>query len=159
MTGIVLAGGLSSRMGRDKAALPWRGADLLNTILTKLSTVCDELIVVANQTCRIERRNVILVADIIPQCGPLSGIHAGLVYAASPQAFITACDMPHLAPQAVLYLYAQMADLDVVVPGSGDDIEPLFACYAKTCIPVIETLLAENSRKTQELFNLSLIHI
>jgi molybdopterin-guanine dinucleotide biosynthesis protein A len=154
MTGVVLAGGRNSRMGRDKASLPWQESDFLQVILQKLASVCDELIVVTN-TARPEiLPNVRYVADIIPQCGPLSGIHAGLVHASSDYAFVTACDMPYLSSAAVNHICAQSPGWDAVVPGSADFYEPLFACYAKSCIVPIETLLQNNNRKTQALFPL-----
>jgi molybdopterin-guanine dinucleotide biosynthesis protein A len=152
MTGIVLAGGKNIRMGRNKATLPWKHSDFLHVILQKLSSICTELIVVTNTPLSIKMANVHSVSDIIPDCGPLSGIHAGLRHASSPEAFITACDMPYIQPAAVAWLGSRLGDWDAVVPDDGFFREPLFACYAKTCIPVIELLLAQGVRKTQTLF-------
>ena len=154
MTGIVLAGGRNARMGRDKAALPWQNSDFLHTILQKLATVCNDLIVVTNTLPPSDLPDVRFVSDIIPRCGPLSGIHAGLTHAASPFAFVTACDMPFIQPAAVSWLFSQLQDWDAVVPGDESFTEPLFACYAKTCLPVIEDLLHRDVHKTQELFRL-----
>ena len=154
MTGVVLAGGRNSRMGRDKASLPWQGSDFLQVILHKLIEVCDELIVVTNTARADVLPNVRYVADIIPQCGPLSGIHAGLVHASSDLVFVTACDMPYLSSAAVDHLRSLSPGWDVVAPGEADFLEPLFACYRKTCIPVIESLLQQDIRKTQALFRL-----
>ena len=152
MTGVVLAGGKNIRMGRNKATLPWQQSDFLHVILQRLSSVCSELIVVTNAPLTIKIANVRSVSDIIPDCGPLSGIHAGLTHASSPTAFVTACDMPYLQPDAVAWLSSRLADWDAVVPDDGFFREPLFACYARTCIPVIESLLAQGVRKTQTLF-------
>ena len=152
MTGIVLAGGKNIRMGRNKATLPWQQSDFLHSILHRLSSICTELIVVTNTPLSIKLANVRSVSDIIPCCGPLSGIHAGLMHASSPAAFVTACDMPFIQPAAVAWLYTRLGALDAVVPGDGCFREPLFACYAKTCIPVIEVLLTQGVRKTQTLF-------
>jgi molybdopterin-guanine dinucleotide biosynthesis protein A len=154
MTGVVLAGGRNSRMGRDKASLPWQDSDFLQVILKNLDKVCDELIVVTNTERPATLPNVRYVTDIIPHCGPLSGIHAGLVHASSEYAFVTACDMPYLSPAAANYIMAQSLGWDVVAPGSADFYEPLFACYAKSCIAAIESLLNSNNRKTQALFPL-----
>jgi len=81
LTGIVLAGGLSRRMGRDKASLPWDGEDLLHTALRALAPVCDALVVVSNQPRAITLAGVVVVADDYEGCGPLGGIHAGLTAA------------------------------------------------------------------------------
>ena len=152
MTGIVLAGGRNTRMGCDKSTLPWESSDFLHTILNKLATVCTELIVVTNRPPLADLPDVRFVSDIIPQLGPLSGIHAGLTHATSPFAFITACDMPFLQPAAVSWLFSQMQDWDVIAPGDENFTEPMFACYSKSCIPVIENLLRLDIRKTQALF-------
>ena len=153
MTGVVLAGGKNIRMGRNKATLPWQQTDFLHVILHRLSGVCSELIVVTNTPLSIQLPNVLAVSDIIPQCGPLSGIHAGLTYASSPTAFVTACDMPYLQPAAVAWVGSSLGEWDAVAPDDGNFREPLFACYAKTCIPIIERLLAQGIRKTQTLFD------
>ena len=152
MTGIVLAGGRNSRMGRVKADLPWKNADFLHTILEQLSLFCDELIVSANHSVEIRGYKATVVPDITPGCGPLSGIHACLSAASSPHAFVTACDMPYISAPAARYLCSLAQDWDIVVPVSGQRAEPLFACYAKTCIPAIETMLAQNRRKVADLF-------
>ena len=154
MTGIVLAGGRNSRMGCDKAGLPWQDSDFLQVILQKLAHFCEELIVVTNSTQRKPLAGTRYVSDIIPRCGPLSGIHAGLISSSSSHAFVTACDMPYLSLSAANYICSLSSNWDVVVPGNEDHLEPLFACYAKTCIPVIESLLKKNVRKTQALFPL-----
>ena len=154
MTGVVLAGGRNSRMGRDKAALPWQESDFLHVILKNLATICDELIVVTNTERPATLPSVRYVTDIIPHCGPLSGIHAGLVHASSEYAFVTACDMPYFSAAAANYIMAQSPGWDVVAPCSADFYEPLFACYAKSCIAAIESLLQNNTRKTQALFSL-----
>jgi molybdopterin-guanine dinucleotide biosynthesis protein A len=151
MTGIVLAGGRNSRMGRDKATLPWQNTDFLHTILQKLSSVCTELIVVTNNPPPEGIAGVRFVSDLIPGCGPLSGIHAGLHYATSQVAFITACDMPFLQPAAVSWLFEQVQGWDAAMPFTNALAEPLFACYTKTCIPAIENLLQQDIRKTQQL--------
>lgn len=154
MTGIVLAGGRNTRMGRDKATLPWQGTDFLHTILHRLSSVCSELIVVANNPVPGVIDGVRYVSDIIPGCGPLSGIHAGLHYASSPFSFVTACDMPFVNSAAVSWLLSQAQGWDAVIPIEAAFIEPLFACYAKTCLPYIELLLRQDIRKTQRLIPL-----
>jgi molybdenum cofactor guanylyltransferase len=154
MTGIILAGGLNTRMGRDKAGLPWDSSDLLHSILDKLRPVCADCIIVMNRPWEPDVPGVRVVADIIPQRGPLSGIHAGLTACKDQHAFVTACDMPYLPPAAVEYLLSLAEGWDAVVPGCGKDMEPLFAVYAKSCIPAIENLLRQDIRKVQRLFPL-----
>lgn len=141
MTGIVLAGGLSRRMGRDKASLPWGTSDLLHAVLERLIPVCSELIVVTNVPRRILLPEVITVADVFEQCGPLAGIHAGMKAAGCEACAVVACDMPFVKPAAVQYLEQAMAGYDAAVPWI-DGYHPLFAVYRQSCLPFIEQMLA-----------------
>jgi molybdopterin-guanine dinucleotide biosynthesis protein A len=151
--GIVLAGGFSTRVGQDKAQLPWGTSDLLNNVLIQLGQVCDERIVVINKKWEPSIPGIRVVSDIIPQRGPLSGIHAGLSACSESCAFITACDMPFLVPEAVRFLLSLADDWDAVLPGRGKNLEPLFAVYSRKCIPVIEDFLNQDIRKVQRLFS------
>lgn len=152
--GILLAGGLGNRIGRDKAGLPWGESDLLHAILEQMGQVCSERIVVMNRAWTPDIAGVTVVPDIIPQCGPLSGIHAGLSACREPYAFVTACDMPFLSPPAVEYLLSLAGDWDAVLPGRGQELEPLFAVYNRRCIEPIEGLLRQGTRKLQRLLPL-----
>jgi len=154
MTGIILAGGRSSRMGRDKSTLPWETSDLLNVIIEKLGTVCDDLIVVSNVPRDIKRKEVRVVADIFSQMGPLGGIHAGLCHARHQYAFVTGCDMPYLVPDAVRYLLEEVQGWDIAIPSQGEYYEPLFSCYSKSCLPNIELLLNKSVRRIAEILKL-----
>jgi molybdopterin-guanine dinucleotide biosynthesis protein A len=154
MTGIILAGGRSSRMGRDKSLLPWNDSDLMHTVIRKVSQVCDDMVLVSNQARNLAIKDIQIVQDIIPNMGPLGGIHAGLTHARYPLAFVTACDMPYVVPQAVDFLLHEAAeDWDVVIPTCGDQYEPMFCVYRKTCIPAIETLLKQGGRRIVQIFS------
>lgn len=97
---IVLAGGQSRRMGWDKATLSWEHGDILGSLLTRLLPLSDDVLVVSNFVRTISE-TIRQVADIIPCKGPLSGIHAGLMYACHDLVFVTACDVPFLLPELV----------------------------------------------------------
>lgn len=151
LTGIVLAGGLSTRMGRDKASLPWGEADLLHTVLACLAAVCAELIVVSNVP-----RSINLPARVIPDqyCGfgPLGGIHAGLAAAGHDYAFIAACDMPCVDSRAVACMAGLAAGYDVAVPQVNGLFHPLHAVYHKRCVTVIEDMLGAGISRISDLF-------
>lgn len=155
MTGIILAGGRSSRMGRDKSLLPWNNSDLLHSVINKVGQVCDDIVLVSNQPRNLAREDVRVVKDIIPDMGPLGGIHAGLTSARDPLAFVTACDMPYVVPQAIRFLlHEAVGDWDVVIPTCGEMFEPMCCVYSKTCLPAIETLLKQGRRRIIEFFPL-----
>lgn len=151
MTGIILAGGLSSRIGRDKALLPWGGSIMLKTIVARMREACDDVIVVRNTPLDCEIAGIRIISDIFKQMGPLAGIHAGLTIARYDHAFVTACDMPHLPPEAVKYLLKELPGWDIVIPATDKVYEPLFASYSKRCIPAIEDLLRKDIRKIIEI--------
>lgn len=152
LTGIVLAGGLSTRMGQDKASLPWRGSDLLHTVLTKLAPVCAELIVVSNRPRPLSGLVSKVVPDVFVQCGPLAGLHAGLQASSHDYSFVIACDMPYLAADAVTYMAQAAVGYDAAVPFTGGYFHPLHAVYHKNCLPFIEHNLQAGNYKISAFF-------
>ena len=147
---IILAGGQSRRMGQDKASLAWKQGDLLGSLIARLTPLSDDVIVSSNTIRKIPDM-VRQVADLIPEKGPLSGIHAGLLAARHDLVFVTACDVPFLVP-ALVFKLVQAADRsDGSVAVYDKHIEPLFACYRKTCAVVIEQLLIDEKYRVIEL--------
>lgn len=146
---IILAGGQSRRMGRDKAALAWENSDILGSLLTRLMPLSDDVVVVSN-TVRSIPETIRQVSDILPSKGPLSGIHAGLAYARYDLAFVTACDVPFLAPELISELVYAVGSADGSVAVHKEKIEPLFACYRKGCGGVIEQLLAQEQYRVRD---------
>lgn len=153
LTGIVLAGGMSTRMGQDKASLPWKGSDLLNTVLARLAPVCTELVVVSNVPRHIVLPNVKIVADKYIRCGPLAGMQAGIRAATCDYSFIAACDMPYLNTQAVAYIGSIAVGYDAAVPFIGDFFNPLHGVYRRTCLPYIERLLKQGRYSILNFYN------
>ena len=150
-TGIILAGGQSSRMGADKASLPWGEGDLLNAQLSVLTTICEELIVVSNSPREIRLPGVRLVPDEFASCGPLGGLEAGLAAARTEVCFAVACDMPFLDAGSVQYLTREVAEFDAAVPFVGDRWHPLYAAYRTTCLPLIRSQLQAGRFRMSEL--------
>lgn len=153
MNGIVLAGGLSTRMGRDKASLPWEGSDLLHTVLGRLEPVCEKLIVVSNISRVIKLPDVTVVADYYPQCGPLAGMHAGLLASDQEYNFFVACDMPFVNAAAVQFMQEAAVGYDAVVPYIDGYYHPLHAVYHKNCLPFIERMLAEGNYRVLDFYH------
>lgn len=146
---VILAGGQSRRMGQDKAALSWEQGDLLGSLLTRLLPLSDDVLVVSN-IARILPEPIRQVADLIPGKGPLSGIHAGLLYARHDIVFVTACDVPFLVPELVSKLVHAVGRADGSVAVYKEQVEPLFACYRKKCAVAIEHLLAEKQYRVRD---------
>jgi molybdopterin-guanine dinucleotide biosynthesis protein A len=153
IAGIVVAGGLSTRMGRDKASLPWNGGTMLSTVLEKLNPVCSELIVVSNVHREINYLPVVIVPDKYPQCGPLAGIHAGLLATDCEYAFVAACDMPYLSTQAAGFIMEAALAYDAAIPFIDGYYHPLHGVYRKSCIPFIEQRLRDGLYRVTDFFN------
>ena len=152
VSGVILAGGASRRMGRDKAFLEFGGEPLIARIAERLRAVVDEVIIAANDTARYAAFADRCVPDVHPGIGTLGGIHAGLGAAAHQLAVIVACDMPFLNPD-VLAWFVEVAgsangagDADLVVLRHDKGVEPLHAVYRKSCLPAIEATIRSGER-------------
>ena len=153
LSGIVLSGGQSKRMGQNKALMPLAGSTLISQVLDKLSRLCDELIVSANDVEPYADLRVRVVQDTIAGMGALSGIHAGLAAIRNEKAIVVACDLPFLSLSLLRYMAAVALDYDVVVPRLGKYYEPLHAVYDVKCVAPIEQLVAHGPCRVVRLFD------
>ena len=133
---IVLAGGKSSRFGRDKALVGFRGEPLLSHVIERLQGLGDEYIVCGGRNHAIEsyRRilpgNTRIIQDSVDFQGPLAGFMSGLDECKSNLCFLTACDMPFIERKVVEYLFDQAVNYPAAVPRWRDGrLEPLHAVY------------------------------
>jgi molybdopterin-guanine dinucleotide biosynthesis protein A len=153
VSGIILAGGKSRRMGTDKRTLTIAdGLTLLDSVESVLLAFCDEVIVVNNKDVKDRSESVKEVVDIYSGAGPLAGIHAGLAAAKNETAFVVACDMPFIEEDLIRYLLSLSSDYDVTVLKQGDKAETLHAVYKKSALTVIEDSLAAGEFKVSTIF-------
>ncbi len=141
ITSILLAGGRSARLGRDKAFLQVNGQFLIERILRRLGQISEETIIVANEVDRYEQFEGIVITDVSPGKGALGGIFSGLTRASNHHSLVVACDMPFLNVSLLRYMQGLAADYDVVIPRVGGLTEALHAIYSKNCLPFIERQL------------------
>lgn len=153
ITGIILAGGESRRMGGvTKALLPFAGTTIIERVAGALKQVFSRVIVIANSPDLYGFLNLPIFPDIRRGCGSLGGLHAGLNHCRGGYGFLVACDMPFLDSRAIRLLAARIDDHDVVVPRIRGHLEPLHAVYSVRCIPYIESLLDQGDLKIINLF-------
>ncbi len=152
LSGIVLAGGQSRRMGRNKALLELQGQTLIARVLERLSPLCDELIISANDVELYVDLPAQVVPDLIPGRGALGGIHAGLTTMRHDKAVVVACDMPFLSLSLLRYMVVVSSSYDVVVPWVNGFFEPLHAVYSARCVDPIAQLIAEGPRRVVDLY-------
>lgn len=152
-SGIVLAGGKSERMGRDKALMLLEGKTLISRVLEVLARVCDELIVSTNDPHPYASLPARVIPDVVGGRGALGGIHAGLKAMRNDQALVVACDMPFLSLSLLRFMIVVASDYDVVVPRVDGEFEPLHAVYRVTCVSPIERLIADRPRRIVALYD------
>lgn len=145
VTGVILAGGRSSRMGSNKALLPRQGLRFIELIHRTLAELFDEVIVVTNTPEQYLFLPCRKVPDLYPGKGVLAGIHSGLAHSGNDGIFVVACDMPHLNVQLIRHLCTISDGANIVIPATGKGFEPLHALYRKGCLPALEELLRGES--------------
>lgn len=153
ITGAILAGGRSSRMGTDKALLEIGGIPLIQRVRDILSTLFPHLILITNTPDCYRFLGIPMAGDIYPNEGSLAGIHAALSHAPTDLVFVVACDMPFISPAVVRHLCGLTDGCDAVVPESPDGIEPLHAIYRRSCLPVMEQMLCRGEKRIRDLLN------
>jgi molybdopterin-guanine dinucleotide biosynthesis protein A len=146
---VVLAGGESRRMGRDKLQLMIGGKPLLVRVCLALASRCDEILVVGGQAPDGVRR----VPDLrLGRQGPLAGIEAGLFAARHHVVFVAAGDMPFLTGALAAYLLGLLSsDVPAVVPDFGGRLHPLCAAYGREVRPAVSAALDRGTRSVREL--------
>lgn len=153
MTGVVLAGGRSTRMGTNKALLEFGGVRIIERLVHTLRPLCSELAIVANDVETYAYLGLRIWPDRIPGKGALGGLYTAVLGSASAQTFCIACDMPFPDPAVIAYLQSVAPDADVVVPRTADGYQPLHAVYSKTCLRPMEELLRSDRLKIDQLFS------
>lgn len=153
---IILCGGLNTRMGgKNKSFLSLGSETFLEKIYNTVSPIFSEILLATREPQLYKDINAKIVNDIFYTRSPLTGIHAGLVYANYDKAFVIACDMPFVNRKVIQRLVVQASTkYDVIVPKKGPFYEPLCAVYSKRCIKSIEYLLANNKVKISNLFEM-----
>src|SRR5262245_58925427 len=149
VTGILLAGGKSRRMGKDKRFLPIADRTLLDLSLSALRAVFRKVVVVIAQDSPALTVEVPVIRDLIPECGSLGGLYTGLKQTDSPHVFVVACDMPFLRPDAIRWFTGLKNDADIVMAKLQNGLHPMHALYSRQCIPVIEEMIRTRDLKIQ----------
>ena len=140
ITGIILVGGKSRRMGQDKAFLKVGGIPIFERVLALFKYNFEHIVLVGNREERFAGYNLPFVSDIFPGSA-LGGLYTGLYNAATEYVFVSSCDLPFPSMEVLRYLCSLRNSYDAVVPSTANGFEPLFALYSKTCLKPIKALL------------------
>lgn len=130
VTGVIMAGGKSSRMGTDKGLLLYQGKPLSQYAVDVLKPFCTEILI-STQNEEYARFGLPLVPDEIPGCGPIGGIYSALKASKTSFLLILGCDMPRISSHTIEKLLSHIGNYDCVIPLVASKPEPLCAVYSK----------------------------
>jgi len=153
VTGLILCGGKSKRMGRPKAFLPYGGRTMVEHLINRFGQLFDEVFLVANEPDAFSQMTVDVVKDILPNRGPVCGILSGLLVAKHDHVFVAACDMPLVDKKLVREMSRMRHEHDVVVLGHDGVVEPLLGFYSKSCVKSLEDSLFAGKSAAHEILS------
>lgn len=153
---VVLAGGRSSRMGADKAAMAWGAETMLGRVVAELSHCFEELVVVAGPrqdaaAIALSGAAARVVRDSQPFEGPVAALRLGLARVHAEVAFVCACDLPLVSARLALALCEMAVGHDAAIPVVQGRLQVLHAAYGKSCLPALDAMIRRGTRKLQEL--------
>jgi len=145
ITGIILAGGKSSRMGTDKSLLVWKDKTLIEHAIDTLKPLCSKVIISSNKQV-YNFTGCEIWPDELPQQAPMIGIYSCLKRSETSINIILSCDMPFLGADLLQHLVGSYGNQPILVPIHDDGlIEPLCGVYRKTIIPHLEKYIQNNN--------------
>ncbi len=150
VTGVLLAGGKSLRMGRDKALLELNGLTLFERSRQLLEPFFKRILI-AGDRLDLVRPGISAIADLYPGSA-LGGLYTGLRAAETDWIFVTPCDMPYPDPEIVKRLLANRDGVDAVVPRTPEGYEPVFALYHKNCLLQMESMLRNGQYRIYDFY-------
>jgi molybdopterin-guanine dinucleotide biosynthesis protein A len=147
-TAVILAGGGSRRMGRDKTMLEIGGKPMIRHVYDRIRPFFQQVLISSNNANLRGFLGAPIVPDEAPGRGPLMGIVSALKVSASDVNFVIACDIPEIDTRLIKSMIRRAGDYDAVVPRVGPDLyEPLFAVYKKSALPAMEGFLRSGRNK------------
>ena len=151
VTGVLLAGGKSRRMGQDKRLLSVGDETLYTRSLSVLRAIFERVVVVVAQDSPLVASDAPVLRDVIPQCGSLGGLYTGLKQAETEWVFAVACDMPFLDPGTIRHFTSLKGEGDVIMAKLLNGFQPMHALYHRNCLPIMESLIQEQDFKIHRL--------
>lgn len=152
VAGIVLAGGKSSRMGRDKARLDCGSRDFIEHSIATLQPVSDEVYVSCGPVCQYQEYGAPVIVDDISSAGPLGGMVTVMRTVKADTFLFLPVDNPMIPTALYRYMLELLEDFDAVVPELHGYFEPLCALYRADCLPAMEKAISQGKRKIKSFY-------
>lgn len=140
MNGYILAGGKSSRMGKDKGLMLLDDKAIVQHVIDAIKPVVDNVVIVSNNS-EYEKFGLELIEDLIKGIGPAGGIYSALNHCTTENIFIVSCDMPFVTSEAIKFIIDNSTHSEITLALQNQNIEPLFGVYTKACLPKWKELI------------------
>jgi molybdopterin-guanine dinucleotide biosynthesis protein A len=139
-------------MGRDKGLIELAGKPLVRHVIDRLGSLAGEIVITTNRPQAYASLGFPTAGDAEPGAGALHGLLTALEASGGDPVLLVACDMPFASPALAAHMLALSAQAEAVVPRPGDDFEPLFAVYHRSCRAAIERALQSGQRRVISFF-------
>lgn len=150
LTGIILAGGKSSRMGQDKGLMSYKGRPMISFVIEALSPLCDSLIIVSNNE-EYKQFGYPVFSDLIKDKGPLGGLYTGLTKSTTSANLVLSCDIPEIKTDFLKELYTFGLDYDLAFAQNEGKIHPLIGYYNKSISEICHKRIENDQLKLRDL--------
>lgn len=152
ISGFILAGGKSSRMGTDKALLTFQEKPLLLHMIKLIAPFCDNL-AISGQNSDYSVFGIEMVPDLYSDCGPIAGIFSALTYSVSDWNLLVSVDVPFVNDELFLFLISNIGEYDCIIPTNSSGFEPLIGLYNRRTLPVIEEMIKSGDYRLTNLLS------
>jgi len=147
ISGIILSGGKSSRMGQNKSFLRYGSENAIERTYKLMKDMFDEVLLITNQPELFEYIHVPIFNDLLTGFGPLSGIHSGLVHSHNNLNFVISCDMPFVTPQLIDFITNYPSLNDIIIAKADGYLQQLCGIYTKNLIKPIEKAMLKGKNE------------
>ena len=144
ITGIILSGGKSTRMGENKSLMKIGTKTIIEHVKDLMQSLFSKVILITNDPDEYNFLNLEMHKDIYFRMGPLAGIHSGLTHSSTDKNFIISCDIPLMSSEMIRYLVDYNTNKLVTIAEADGFIQQLCGVYHKSCLPYAENILSIN---------------
>jgi molybdopterin-guanine dinucleotide biosynthesis protein A len=151
ITGIILSGGKSTRMGENKSFLKIGGQTVIEHVCQMMKSIFGKVIIITNEPELYQNLGVEIFTDIYKNVGPIAGIHSGLFHSTTERNFIISCDIPLMNADMIKSIVEYPADNEIVVPFADGFLQQLCGVYCRSLVPLIDEIIrAEKFEETRD---------
>lgn len=152
ISGFVLAGGKSQRMGTDKALLDFQGKPLFHHMVSLIRPFCGEVFI-SGQNQNYVIADLRLIPDLYTNCGPIAGIYSSLRHSSTEWNLLVSVDVPFVNQELFQFLISNIGDFDCIIPEHQNGKEPLVGLYRKCMAPIAKEMIEKGEYKLTTLLS------